>query len=104
MLHHGPPIEGEVLIRELRGCRRNPEAPDYMGDMNPFWQSLDSVFGQYFNATVNETDSDYTTFFHPVRRIRVRVIARVRIRVRFTRWTKAASRRPCCPLRPQLVD
>ena len=37
-----------------------------MGDMNPFWQSLDQVFGQYFNATVNETNSDYTSFFHPV--------------------------------------
>ena len=37
-----------------------------MGDMNPFWQTLDSVFGAYFNATTNETDSAYTTFFHPV--------------------------------------
>ena len=37
-----------------------------MGDMNPFWQTLDSVFGAYFNATVNETSSDYTKFFHPV--------------------------------------
>ncbi len=57
--------------------RRNPEAPDYMGDMNPFWQSLDQVFGQYFNATVAESSSDYTTFFHPV---------------------SAASSRPCFPL------
>ena len=47
-------------------CRRNPEAPDYMGDMNPFWQSLDQVFGAYFNATVPESSSDYTSFFHPV--------------------------------------
>ena len=37
-----------------------------MGDMNPFWQTLDSVFGAYFNATTNETESYYTTFFHPV--------------------------------------
>ena len=46
--------------------RRNPLSPDYMGDMNPFWQTLDQVFGKYFNATTSESDSYYTTFFHPV--------------------------------------
>ena len=46
--------------------RRNPESPDYMGDMNPFWQTLDQVFGEYFNTTTPETSSYYTSFFHPV--------------------------------------
>ncbi len=46
-------------------CRK-PEAPDWMGSMNPFWQTLDQIFGAHFNATTNETDSYYTTFYHPV--------------------------------------
>jgi len=37
-----------------------------MGSMNPFWQTLDQIFGAHFNATTNETDSYYTTFYHPV--------------------------------------
>ena len=41
-----------------------------MGDMNPFWQSLDQVFGAYFNATVAQSSSDYDSFFHPVRLLR----------------------------------
>ena len=39
-----------------------------MGDMNPFWQTLDSVFGALFNASTPETSSSYTTYFHPVSR------------------------------------
>ncbi len=39
-----------------------------MGDMNPFWQTLDSVFGALFNATTPESSSAYTSYFHPVSR------------------------------------
>ena len=51
-----------------RACclHRKPEAPDWMGSMNPFWQTLDQIFGAHFNATTNETDSYFTTFYHPV--------------------------------------
>ena len=47
-------------------CRK-PEAPDWVGDMNPFWQTLDQIFGAHFNATTKESSSHYTEFFHPVR-------------------------------------
>lgn len=56
-----------TLGHALARAHRNPEAPDWVGDMNPFWQTLDQIFGAHFNATTKESKSHYTEFWHPVR-------------------------------------
>jgi len=47
-------------------CRK-PEAPDWLGDMSPYWQTLEQSFGAHFDATIKESKSHYTEFWHPVR-------------------------------------
>ena len=63
---NGPPKSVEPHQVPAR-LYRNPVAPDWLGDMNPFWQTLDQIFGAHYNSTTNNTKTHYTDFYHPVR-------------------------------------